>query len=124
MHAGLLFVLRWVVNAFGIWLTIRWFGTGYEGANFVSVAGVFLTAALILALLNFFIKPIISIISLPITIVTLGLFTLIINGLMVYIALKLTPDITITFGTAIIAGIIIGILNFAVNAIVGTADSE
>ena len=124
MHAGLSFVIRWVINAFGIWLTIRWFGSGYEGADFLSVASVFLTAGLILAVINVFIKPIISIISLPITIVTLGLFTLVINGLMVYVALKLTPDISVTFAVAIIAGIVIGILNFAINTILRAADVE
>jgi len=90
----------------------------------MSVASVFLTAGLILAVVNILIKPIISIISLPITILTLGLFTLIVNGLMVYIALKLTPDISVTFGVAILAAIVIGILNFAINSVLRVADTE
>lgn len=124
MHVAVSFILRWVINAFGIWLTIRWFGSGYEGANFLSVASVFLTAGLILAVVNILIKPIISIISLPITILTLGLFTLVVNGLMVYIALKLTPDIGVTFGVAILAAIVIGILNFAINSVLRATDAE
>lgn len=124
MHAAVIFIIRWIINAFGIWLTIRWFGSGYEGANFLSVASIFLTAGLILAVINILIKPFILLISLPITILTLGLFTLVINGLMVYLALKLTPDISITFGAAIIAAIIIGILNFAINNVLRVADTE
>ncbi len=124
MNGAFLFIIRWVINSFGIWLTFRWFGDGYDGANFLGGASIFLTAGLILAVINILIKPIITIISFPITILTLGLFTLITNGLMVYLALKLAPDITITFGVAILAGIIIGNLNFAITTTLKELDEK
>ena len=109
------FVLRWIITSFGLWLAIQLFGNGQEAAAITAESSVFLTAGFILSLINVFIKPIIAIISLPITIVTLGLFTLVVNGLMVYWALQLTPGMDITFWNAILASVVIGVINFGVN---------
>lgn len=108
------FLLRWFATSFGLWLALHLFGTG-EATDLVTESSVYLTAGFILSLINIFIKPLIQIISLPITIVTLGLFTLIVNGLMVYWALHLTPGLSITFWYAVLAGIVIGIVNFVIN---------
>ena len=108
------FLLRWLATSFGLWLALHLFGTG-ETTSPVAESSVYLTAGFILSLINIFIKPVIQIISLPITIVTLGLFTLIVNGLMVYWALHLTPGLSITFWYAVLAGIVIGIVNFVIN---------
>jgi putative membrane protein len=48
---------------------------------------------------------------------TLGLFMIIVNGLMVYISLKLTPGISMTFINSIITGIILSLLNYIVSAV-------
>lgn len=109
------FLLRWIITSFGLWLAIQLFGNGQEAAAITAESSVFLTAGFILSLINVFIKPIIAIISLPITIVTLGLFTLVVNGLMVYWALQLTPGMDITFWNAILASVVIGVINFGVN---------
>lgn len=109
------FILRWIVTSFGLWLAIRLFGTGEGTPDVAAESSIYLTAGFILSVINIFIKPFISIISLPITIVTLGLFTLIVNGLMVYIALHLTPGMDITFWSAVLAGIVVGIVNFVIN---------
>jgi putative membrane protein len=109
------FLLRWIITSFGLWLAIRLFGTGEGTPGISDELTVFLTAGFILSLMNIFIKPLVSIISLPITIVTLGLFTLIINGLMVYLALHFAPGITITFWSAVLVSIVIGIINYGVN---------
>lgn len=110
-------LLKWIVNAAGLWLAVQLFDTDGVSAGFADDASVFLVAGLILTVVNMVLRPIIALISLPITILTLGLFTVIVNGLMVYIALQLTPDIEITFGHAIIAGVIIGIVNFVMNGV-------
>jgi putative membrane protein len=111
------FLLRWIVNAFGLWLAVRLFGTGYSTADFTAESSVFLVAGLILSVINILLRPIVVLISLPVTIVTLGLFMLVVNGLMVYFALRLSPDISITFGHAIIAGVIIGLVNYVMSGI-------
>lgn len=112
------FVVRLIINAFGLWLAIRMLsGGGYDLSDFSDRLGVFFMAALILAAVNMFIKPIVSIISLPATILTLGLFTIVINGLMVYLALWLSPGLEISFSGAIVASIVIGIVNFVVDKV-------
>lgn len=113
------FLLQWIVTSFGLWVALRLLGTGDDAPDITAESGVILTAGLILSVINIFIKPIVSIISLPITILTLGLFTLIINGLMVYLALQLAPGIDITFWSAVLAGIVIGIVNFVINQTLG-----
>ena len=119
------FVAKLAVNAFGLWLALRLLSGGeFDITDFSSRFGIFLLAAFMLALVNMVIKPIVFIVSLPVTILTLGLFTLVINGLMVYLALLMTPGLDITFGGAIITGIIIGIVNFAVNKLLETTSSK
>lgn len=108
------FLLRWIITSFGLWIAIRLLGTDEGIPDMSAQSTVFLTAGFILSVMNIFIKPFVSIISLPITIVTLGLFTLIVNGLMVYIALQLAPDVSITFWSAVLASIVIGIVNYAI----------
>lgn len=119
MRLVLAFLLRWIVTSFGLWVALRLFGTGQGTPDIAAESSVYLTAGLVLSLVNIFIKPLVHIISLPITIVTLGLFTLIINGLMVYLALHLTPGIDITFWSAVLAGIVIGIVNYVINEALG-----
>lgn len=113
------FFLRWITTSFGLWIALSLLGTGSENVDVTTSSGVVLTAGLILSIVNIFIKPLVSIIALPITIVTLGLFTLIINGLMVYIALQFTPGVVMTFWGAVLAGIIIGIVNYVINETLG-----
>lgn len=119
------FIAKLAVNAFGLWLAMRLLSGGeFDVTDFGDRLSVFFFAAFVLALVNMVIKPIVFILSLPVTILTLGLFTLVINGLMVYLALWITPGLSITFGGAIIAGIVIGIVNFAVNKLLETVSSK
>ena len=124
MKTALSFLAKLAVNAFGLWLAMSLLGGGFDIADFGDRLGVFLVAAFMLALVNMFIKPIVSVISLPATILTLGLFTVVINGLMVYLALWMAPGLSINFGSAIIAGIIVGIVNFAANKLFETVSSK
>lgn len=112
-------MLRWIATSFGLWLALWLFGTGEGVSNPTTEYSVYLLAGFILSVINIFIRPFVAIISLPITIVTLGLFTLIVNGLMVYLALQLTPDIDITFWSAVVAGIVIGFVNYVINETLG-----
>src|SRR5699024_1544055 len=85
--------------------------------------------ALILALINTIIKPILSFLTFPITCVTLGLFQLVINTLMLLLTswvsglLGLTLDFD-TFWSALLAGINIGILPSIVEAVTGLGDDR
>ena len=115
------FLFRWAMNSFGIWIALRLLGTMSDGGLLT-----FVLTGLIFSVINSILKPIIIILSLPAILLTLGLFTLIINGLMVYLAIVLAPNISITFGDAIIAGIILSLVNYIVSSVVDlrTAQKE
>lgn len=69
--------------------------------------------ALVLAIVNAVIRPVVSILSLPVTILTLGLFTLVINALMLYIAAAVIgPGFVIAgFWQAIVAALLISVVS-------------
>lgn len=80
--------------------------------------GVIIIAGLVLAIINTFIKPIVVILSLPAILFSLGLFMIVVNGLMVYLASTLYSGLQISgFGTAMLAGLVIGLVNYLVTAI-------
>jgi putative membrane protein len=79
---------------------------------------VVIVSGLILALVNTVIKPIVVILSLPAILFSLGLFMIVINGFMVYLVGWLYPQMEIaTFGTAMLAGLVIGLVNYLVSTI-------
>ena len=85
-----------------------------QGVNVTSF-GTAILVALILGILNVILKPILLLLTLPINILTLGLFTLVINGFMVFIATKLIPGFEITnFWYAILFAIILSIFNWLI----------
>jgi len=89
----------------------------------VEIKGAKVTAlifgGLILALVNAVIKPLVILLSLPAIMLSLGLFTVIINGLMVALAGWLYGPLDVeTFGAAILTGAIIGLLNFTITKLV------
>lgn len=106
------FIVRWVLNSFGLWVAARLL-TGH-GAQYPvdQVFTTFLLAGLVLSLANVVLKPILIILSLPAILLTLGLFTLVVNGLMVYIATRIVPGLEMTFFASIVAGMIIGLINY------------
>jgi putative membrane protein len=111
-----IFVLRWLLNSFGLWLAVRLFGTGFSPESIDAGFGVFLTAGLIFSLVNSIVRPIVIVLSLPAILVTLGLFTFIVNGLMVYISLYLTPGLQMKFWHSVLTGIILSLINYIVSS--------
>lgn len=84
-------LLRWLISA-GILLLIAYVVPGIHLASFYTA----LIAALILGLINAIIKPIISLLALPVTLLTLGLFSLVINALMFYLASTVVKGFVVT----------------------------
>ena len=112
----LVFIIRWAMNSLALWIALRLL----SGSDFVTAAagiGTFMLAGLLLSLVNTFIKPIVVVLSLPAILLTMGLFMLVVNGLMVYIALQLAPHINVTFIGAIIAGMVVSLTNYVLSAI-------
>lgn len=110
------FVLRWILNSIGLWIAVRIFGTGYSDVELATGVGVFLLAGLIFSLINTVLRPIVIILSLPAILLTLGLFTVVVNGLMVYISLKLAPGLHMTFWHSVLTGIVLSLVNYIVSS--------
>ena len=73
---------------------------------------------IILALINTFIKPLLQLITLPITLVTLGLFTFIINALMLMLAGLVAPGFEVEgFLSALLGSLLLSLFSLAVNRI-------
>ncbi len=111
-----IFIIRWVLNAVGIWVAIKLLGSGYDNVDVAAGVGGFLLASFIFSVVNSFIKPLLVVISLPAILFTLGLFTIIVNGVLVYISLGLAPGLSMSFGNSIITGIILSLINYIVSA--------
>jgi putative membrane protein len=75
--------------------------------------------AMVLGLVNFFVKPIMVILTFPLTILTLGLFLLVVNALMLWLVSGLVSGIHLRdFGSAILASLLFSLLNLAISAMV------
>ena len=114
----LVFCARWLVNSLALWVAVRLLERG-EFASSPDSASAFLIAGLILSLINTILRPILIVLSLPAIVLTLGLFMLIVNGFLVYLALELTPGIEIDFFGAVIAGVIVSLSNYIFSGIIG-----
>ncbi len=76
-------------------------------------------AAIVLGLINTLVRPIMQILSLPITILTLGLFTLIINALMFWLASKIAPGFTVAnFSAAFWGGLVFWLVSWITNTLI------
>jgi putative membrane protein len=110
------FGLRWLVSSLGLYVA-----AALLGSDRLSLEGNWWTvilAGLFLALVNMAIKPLLVILSFPAIILSLGLFMLVLNGLLILIASWVYPSLYVkNLGVAIVAGIIIGIVNYLVTRI-------
>lgn len=109
------FLLRWLVSSLGLWVAAA---LPSSHISFSGAAGAVIGAGFLLAVINTLLKPVLVVLSLPAIILSLGLFMVIINGLTVYLVSALYAPLHITnFWAAVFAGIIIGLVNYLVTAI-------
>lgn len=110
------FLVQWVISAALLFLMaslVRDVEVGGWGPAFIG--------ALVLAIVNFFVRPIMVLLTLPLTVITLGLFLLVINAIVLMLVGALVPGIQIrSFWGAFIGSILLALLNFAVTAILGS----
>jgi len=110
------FGVRWLVSSLGLYIASALLGNGR-----LSVEGNWWTliwAGLFLALVNMAIKPVLIVLSFPAIILSLGLFMLVLNGLLILLASWLYHPLYVkNLGVAIVAGIIIGLVNYLVTRI-------
>lgn len=110
------FVVRWLLNSFGLWVAVRLLGSGVSDRQIDESIGLFLLAGLVFSVLNTVLRPVIIILSLPAILISLGLFIVIVNGLMVWMALQMTPGLSMTFLNSIFAGILLSLINYIVSS--------
>lgn len=97
---------HWIISAIAIGVA-AYLLPGVE----VTVLGA-LVLAIVLAVINVFIKPIVFILTLPITIITIGLFSLVINGLLILLAAYVVPGFAVAgFWSAFFFAIILSLIN-------------
>jgi putative membrane protein len=109
------FLGRWLLNAIPLWLAT------YIFADF-KFAGLLplVIAALLFGLVNAVIRPVILLLTLPLTILTLGIFILVVNALMLMLVAYVVPGFTLGgFWTAFWAAIFIAIVSFITNRLIG-----
>ena len=115
----LAFLLRWLTSCVAMYVCINCFGTFADGSEAVRTSWEFyVIAGLVFSLVNTIVKPIATIFALPLLLVTLGLFTLILNAAMVALTIWIMPDVTMTFWGAIESCLLISLINFLVNLVV------
>lgn len=99
-------IVNWLVNAAALWITA-------ELLPGIRIAGLeeLLIAAVVIGLVNAIIRPVLRLVTFPITVLTLGLFYFVLNGLMLYLAAYLTPGFELDgLLTAIVGAIVMSIV--------------
>lgn len=108
------FLIRLLVNALALYLVSR----TYAGVSFAPGAdvGSILLAALVLGIVNALIRPVLLLLSLPVNLLTLGLFTLVVNGIVLWLVASVTALNVAGFGAAIVGAIILAIISWVLDA--------
>jgi putative membrane protein len=109
------FFIRLLITALGLWVADR-----LLPGIVITGTGSLIVSALLLGIVNAVIRPVILILTLPLTVLTLGLFILIVNGLSLAIAAWLVPGFQIAgLWSATLGAIIVGLTSWAASAFVG-----
>jgi putative membrane protein len=108
------FFVHWGITALSLWIV----SLVFHGISFTSKKSLFL-AALLLGFANAVIRPVVIVLTIPLTLITFGLFLLVINALMMLLVSTLVPGFRVSgFWTAFFASIVVTLLSLAVSAVV------
>jgi putative membrane protein len=112
-------LLRWLLNTLALFIVVN-VVPHFEWRSVWTLA----VAALVLGLLNAIVRPILFVLTLPLTIVTLGLFMIVLNAIMLELTAWLVPGFRIDgFGWALLGAIVLGLVSTITNRI-GRSDEE
>jgi len=111
------FVINLLISA-GLLLVVAHVVSGIEVRDW----GAALLAAFVLGIVNAIVRPLLVVLTLPLTIVTLGLFLFVVNALMLQLAAWFVPGFKVAgFGPALLASLLLTALNLGVSMLVGRA---
>ena len=126
-----IFILSWLANAVALYLVAR-FIPGISIDNMVPADGLItsfglkaiLIGGLVMGILNAILRPLLAILTLPLSCLTLGLFYFVITGFVFFIGAKLTPGMHLSsFWMAILGSVLFGILNSIIGGLLGVRDN-
>lgn len=107
-------IIKWMLNGVAIVIT-AYLLPGVSLSGF----GAALITALVLGLINTFIKPVLMLLTLPLNILTLGLLTFVINALLIMLTSALVSGFTVHgFGWALLFSLVLSIVSYILNVIV------
>lgn len=125
------FIVRVIISGIAIWFaTLVLPGVAVKGASTTAQeVGVYLLVGLVFGIVNAVVKPVVQVLSIPLYILTLGLFTLVVNALMLLLTAWITSaahwGLTIdNFGSAVLAALIVSVVSFALSAMVPASRSD
>ncbi len=101
-------LLRFLGTVLGLWVATRI----VPGFHIVGWSG-FLLAALLLGIVNAILRPILVLLTLPITVVSFGLFLFVVNGITIALVAWLLPEFTLGgFGAAVLGAVVVGVTSW------------
>ncbi len=116
------FLVRVVINGVALWFaTLVLGGLEVVGASSApQTVGIYLLVALVFGIVNAVVKPLVKVLSFPLYILTLVLFTLVVNALMLMLTAWITESTSWGlridgFGTALVGGLIVSVVSFALS---------
>jgi putative membrane protein len=118
------FLVRLLINAAALWVAVKLIsGITYSSDTWVPLFGV----ALIFGVVNAFIRPVVQLLSLPLILLTLGLFALVVNGLMLLLTSSLSGALGLHFHvegcwTAILGALVVSIVSALLSMLLPDGD--
>ena len=111
------FLLRLIVNAAALWVAAQL----VPGIVVTGLTPLFL-AALVLGLINAVVRPVLLVLTLPLTLITLGLFIFVLNAFCLWLTSRIVPGFDIqTFGAALLGALVVSVVSWVVTAFVSDA---
>jgi putative membrane protein len=109
------FIIQALAAAFGFWVSSRFVpGVHAHGVGSLIAAGV------ILGLINALVRPVLIVLTIPLTLITLGLFLFVVNGITVWLTAAFLKGVQIDgLGPAILASVVITVISWLTRTVIG-----
>lgn len=106
-----IFICRWFLNTFALWFLISIFGQ----VGFSADVGTYFLAGFIFSIVNSILRPILTILSIPAILLSYGLFTLVVNGVILWVSMKIAPNVSMSLWNSVVAGAVLSLINYAIS---------
>lgn len=114
-------IIRILINAAALWVAAQLL----EGITLSDQPVAVLIVAIVFGLINSLIRPVVKLLTFPITIVTLGLFTLVVNAAMLQLTDWLTTGLDVVgFWTSVLGGIVISLVSWFLSVLLPDAEDD